>query len=91
MRKRIFFLNEYPFAYMQADMNPIKHIRTAILGLTQAEFAGHLNRPQATISRWETGGLRPDIDDMALIRELVKSVGKPWDDSWFFEAPEAAA
>jgi transcriptional regulator with XRE-family HTH domain len=66
------------------------HIRKNVLGVTQSEMAVIANTRQATISRWENGGLEPSRDQLALIREEAIRRGLGWDDKWFFCAPPSA-
>ena len=70
-------------------MNPMPTIRKSILNVSQAELAAIAGTTQATISRWESGELHPDRSQMARIREAAMQRGRPWDDTWFFEAPAA--
>jgi len=65
-------------------MNPIAVIRKHVFGLPQAEFAACIGRSQPTVSRWESGELKPDISDLASIRELARTQRLDWRDSWFF-------
>lgn len=67
-------------------MNPIARIRKAVLNLSQAEFAVAAGVSQPTVSRWERGELSPSLDEMRRIRDLAKTRGVDWDDSWLFEA-----
>lgn len=68
-------------------MTPMLRIRKEVLGLTQAEMAALTGVQQATVSRWEKGGLEPNREQMERIRSSAQSQGKNWDDSWFFDAP----
>lgn len=69
-------------------MNPILHVRKAVLGVSQASFAGIAGVRQSTVSRWEAGQLEPDRAELALIRQAVIDRGLEWDDSLFFAAPQ---
>ena len=40
------------------------------LGLTQEEFAAALGMSQASISRFETGERKPDVDDLIAISKF---------------------
>lgn len=71
-------------------MRPIEHIRKAVLDVSQVEFAAIAETTQATVSRWESGQLDPDLTELGRIRDAVKARGLPWDDRWFFEGVEAA-
>lgn len=71
-------------------MGPIEHIRKSVLKISQTELAGIAGTTQATVSRWETGDLEPDRDQLARIRSAVKDRELAWDDGWFFEAPASA-
>lgn len=72
---------------------PVKHIRQNILGVSQAELARVAGTTQSTVSRWESGEMEPDREQMAAIRKAAIDRGIQWQDSWFFEPPstEAAA
>lgn len=50
-------------------MNPIRRYRKE-LGMTQEELAYELSMTQATISRFETGDRKPDIDDLIAIAKF---------------------
>jgi DNA-binding XRE family transcriptional regulator len=69
-------------------MNPMKHIRTALLSMSQPELAGHLGVEAMTVSRWENG-LRsvPHERVRPVLRSLVEAAGHVWTDSLLFEAP----
>lgn len=71
-------------------MNALRHIRKTVLDLSQAEIAAIAEVSQGTVSKWENGELNPNMDEMARIRAAAIARGLPWDDSWFFETPEAA-
>lgn len=71
-------------------MRPLLHIRKEVLDLTQQEMAALTGATQATVSRWETGDLEPDRDQLERIRDEAIRRGKPWDDSWFFDVPPKA-
>lgn len=71
-------------------MTPIQFIRKSVLGMTQTEFANLAGVAQATVSRWESGGMAPSQREMAKIRAAAQKAGKPWNDAWFFEVPKAA-
>lgn len=67
----------------------MKHIRTQIFKVTQAEFAALAGVAQATVSRWENG-VAPSLDEMISIRRAAEGKDIDWDDRFFFEAPETA-
>lgn len=66
-------------------MNPLRHIREDVLGLSQAEMAVVAEVSQGTISKWEAGKLSPDRAEMQRIRSAAISRGIAWDDAWFFD------
>jgi transcriptional regulator with XRE-family HTH domain len=68
-------------------MNAIRHIRSHVFALTQAEFAIVAGVTQATVSRWEAG-VAPSLDDLRSIRTAALERGLEWNDSWFFETNE---
>ncbi len=68
----------------------MKHIRTKIFGVTQAEFAALAGVAQATVSRWENG-IAPSLDEMKAIRKAAEERNVPWDDRYFFEIPSESA
>ena len=70
-------------------MSALRHIRKTVLGLSQAGFAAVAQVSQGTVSKWENAELNPNMDEMARIREAAMARGVAWDDSWFFETPEA--
>ncbi|MDX1240388.1 helix-turn-helix domain-containing protein [Sinorhizobium medicae] len=72
-------------------MNTIAHIRKSVLKVSQSELADVAGTKQATVSRWETNQLSPDLEQLKSIREEVLRRGLDWDDAWFFSAPEAVA
>lgn len=41
-------------------------------GLTQEELARRSGRPQSTIARWESGGVRPSLESL---REVIRACG----------------
>ena len=71
-------------------MNPMQHIRKHVFGVSQSEMAQIAAVGQATVSRWETGAGSPSRNELEKIRAEATRRGLSWDDSWFFEAPEAA-
>ena len=68
-------------------MKPIAHIRQEVLKLPQSALATITGTSQATVSRWETGELEPDREQMDLIRQAALERGLEWNDRWFFETP----
>lgn len=68
-------------------MSTMKHIRTQVFKVTQAEFATLAGVGQATVSRWENG-VSPSLDEMQAIRNAAASrIDIVWDDSLFFGSP----
>ena len=72
-------------------MKPIAHIRQEVLKVPQSALAAIAKTTQATVSRWETGELEPDREQMDRIRQAAFERGLPWDDRWFFETPAEQA
>lgn len=72
---------------ISALMNTMRHIRTSVFRVTQAEFGRLAGVGQATVSRWE-GGVAPSLEEMQAIRKAAFERGIDWDDRLFFEAPE---
>ena len=72
-------------------MNPMLRIRKDVLGLTQAEMAALADTTQATVSRWEKGGLEPDREHLSRIRAEAERRAIAWDDAWFFQVPDLPA
>jgi transcriptional regulator with XRE-family HTH domain len=70
------------------DMSTIAHVRKQVLGLNQAELAALTGVSQATVSRWERGGLQPSLRELTIMRDEAKRRGKRWNDTWFFEEPK---
>jgi transcriptional regulator with XRE-family HTH domain len=54
------------------------------LGLRQTEMAAVAGVSQATISRWETGSLEPNRQELERIRGEALRRGVEWDDALFF-------
>lgn len=65
-------------------MTPMQHIRKSLLRISQSEMAAITSTTQATVSRWETGELSPNLSQMARIREEAQARGVEWSDSFFF-------
>lgn len=71
-------------------MSPIEFIRTQKFDISQAALAKISGVNQATVSRWESGGLEPGRAEMAAIRDEARKRGITWDDRWFFEVEARA-
>lgn len=71
-------------------MNAIRHIRTEVFQLNQADFAAVAGVKQSTVSRWENGG-EPSLEEMRAIRHAAVDRGIEWNDSWFFSTPDEVA
>lgn len=71
-------------------MTPMLHVRKNVLALSQVEFAEVAKATQGTVSKWESGELAPDRDQLALIRKEIRRRRIEWDDRWFFEVPKNA-
>jgi len=56
-------------------MNPFKSARE-LADLTQKEVAQATGRSQGTVSRWEDGILKPNVDDIRAIIALGREKGK---------------
>lgn len=67
-------------------MSTIRHIRTAVFKLNQAEFAALAGVGQGSVSRWENG-TPLSSQEMQAIREAAIARGITWDDKLFFEIP----
>ena len=67
-------------------MNPIKFIRSEVLGLNQHELAAVAGVSQATVSRWESGELHPGFMEMVKMRDEAERIGKPFEVSVFFQS-----
>lgn len=67
-------------------MNPLRHIRKNLFGVTQQEFARIAGVRQSTVSRWETGDGAPTLEEMSRIRSAakVRKLRAKWDDGLFF-------
>lgn len=74
------------FAYKKV-MTPVKHIRTAVLNMTQIQLAKALGTTQASVSRWETEGVFPPWAQPK-VRTLAPK--DRWSDTLFFEVPQSA-
>ena len=70
-------------------MSPIRFIRTNLFDMSQSDFAAMINRTQASISRWESGGPFTN-EDMAAIRQAAADRKLDWDDRFFFDEPAEA-
>lgn len=68
-------------------MNPMLHVRKAVLGISQADLAAIAGVRQGTVSKWEAGQLEPDRAELGRIRQAVIDRGLEWDDSLFFASP----
>lgn len=69
-------------------MNALIRIRKHIFGISQAAMAAIALVSQGTVSKWETGELAPDRNEMERIRAEAVKRGLEWNDSWFFEVAE---
>lgn len=72
-------------------MNPILHVRTRVLGISQVELGAIAKATQGTVSKWEAGALEPDRAQLSRIRAAVLDRGLDWSDAWFFEPAATAA
>jgi transcriptional regulator with XRE-family HTH domain len=72
-------------------MNAMLYIRKNVFGVTQAEMACIAGVSQGTISKWETGTVDPDREDLGRIRKEAARRKLRWQDDWFFSAPRATA
>lgn len=54
-------------------------------------MAAIANTSQATVSRWETGELTPDLSQLDRIRSEAAARGLEWNDAWLFEGAPAAS
>lgn len=87
MRERINRLLALMHMRIVISMTPMQHIRKSILCVSQSEMAAIASTTQATVSRWESGELVPDLAQMARIRDAAMSNGVDWSDAFFFTAP----
>jgi hypothetical protein len=68
----------------------MRYLRKVVFGVNQTIFgqrAGGATPPALT--RWEAGEADPAAYDIYRLRHYAASAGLPWDDSWFFQPPEA--
>jgi DNA-binding transcriptional regulator YiaG len=72
---------------MYSRMNAVRHIRNSVFKLSQAPFAAIAGVSQATVSRWESGELEPNRDNMERIRSAAIERGLELDYESFFKAP----
>jgi DNA-binding transcriptional regulator YiaG len=70
-------------------MSPILQLRKRVFGISQAELADIAKTSQGTVSKWESGELEPDREQLALIRSEAQARGLDWSDAWFFEPAPA--
>jgi DNA-binding transcriptional regulator YiaG len=68
--------------------NPLIRIRKQVFGVSQATMAAIAKVSQGTVSKWETGELSPDRNEMGRIRDEAIRRQIRWSDAWFFEAAE---
>lgn len=71
-------------------MTPMLHVRKNVLELSQVELSVIAKTTQGTVSKWESGDLQPDRNQLALIRAEIQRREIEWDDRWFFEIPSGA-
>jgi transcriptional regulator with XRE-family HTH domain len=50
-------------------MNPLKRLRTEVLGINQAAMAEVAGVTQATVSRWENGEGEPSLSELLRIQQ----------------------
>ena len=72
-------------------MTPMLFIRRRVFQATQAAMADIACVSQGTVSKWERGELSPNSTELQRIRAAAQNRGHQWDDSWFFEVPNAEA
>jgi len=72
-------------------VNQLKHIRVAVLDMTQAAFAALVGVSQPTVSRWEQGEGSPTLDQLKFIRDEILSRRIPWRDAWLFGSAQSSA
>lgn len=65
---------------------PMKLIRTSVFDIRQDQMAAIAGTSQATVSRWESGELEPDRNQMVAIRAAALARDLPWQDEYFFNA-----
>jgi predicted transcriptional regulator len=70
---------------MFPSMKPLEYIRRKVFGVSQVEMAAIAGVNQGTVSRWEAGTLKPDLEVLERIRASAHERGIKWRDSWFFE------
>lgn len=69
-------------------MSPLKHIRLAMLDMTQVDLAARLGVRALAVSRWETGARAvPHERVRPILRALFEERGLAWHDSLLFEVP----
>jgi transcriptional regulator with XRE-family HTH domain len=68
-------------------MNAIEYIRTHVFDVSQMAFAKIAGVNQGTVSRWESGVLWPDLQQIERLRNEAKARSLPWRDGWLFDVP----
>lgn len=74
---------------MSKSSTPARYIREQIFCVeTQGQFGDLLGVTQETISRYETGALRLNVQAQDRIRKLAAERGIDWDNNWFYDIPQ---
>jgi len=69
----------------------MRYLRTEVFRCSQNVFGEIAGASYSAVSRWESGHLKPGLDELHRLREFATTRQLPWSDSWVFCPPAPAA